>query len=67
MKIRRLFSLFFCLVLALSLAAPARAAADDVGDWEVEAKAALLPEHPRAALSRQPDEDHDLPAGAGGH
>ena len=42
MKIRRLFSLFFCLVLALSLAAPARAAADDVGDWEVEAKAALL-------------------------
>ena len=42
MKIRRLFSLFFCLVLALSLAPPARAAADDMGDWEVEAKAALL-------------------------
>lgn len=42
MKIRRLFSLFFCLVLVLSLAPPARAAADDMGDWEVEAKAALL-------------------------
>ena len=42
MKIRRFFSLFFCCVLFLQLTAPALAAQDDVGDWEVAAKAALL-------------------------
>ena len=42
MKTRRFFCLFFCLFLLLGLTAPARAAGDDVGDWEVAAKAALL-------------------------
>lgn len=42
MKIRRFFSLFFCCVLFLRLTAPALAAQDDVGDWEIAAKAALL-------------------------
>ena len=42
MKIRRFFSLFFCCVLFLQLTAPALAAQDDVGDWEIAAKAALL-------------------------
>ena len=42
MKSRRIFSFFFCLVLLASLLAPARAAKDDTGDLEVEAKAALL-------------------------
>ena len=42
MKTRRFFCLFFCLILILGLTAPARAADDDVGDWEVAAKAALL-------------------------
>ena len=42
MKTRRFFAVFFCLLLTLSLAAPARAADGDVGDWEVDAKAALL-------------------------
>ena len=40
MKTRRFFSLFFCVLT--SLLAPARAAKDDTGDLEVEAKAALL-------------------------
>jgi len=42
MKIRRLFSLFFCLLLAASLTAPAAASHGDVGDLIVEANAALL-------------------------
>ena len=42
MSFRRFFSVFFAFVLALSLSAPAFAAQDKVGDWEVEAKAALL-------------------------
>lgn len=43
MKTRRFFSLFFCLLLTVSLTAPALAVTgDDVGDLEVEAKAALL-------------------------
>ena len=42
MKTRRFFSLFFCLLVLLALAAPAYAAEGDTGDWEVEAKAALL-------------------------
>ena len=42
MKTRRFFSVFFCLLLALSLAVPAQAEEGDIGDWEVEAKAALL-------------------------
>lgn len=42
MKTRRFFSVFFCLLLAFSLAAPARAEEGDTGDWEVAAKAALL-------------------------
>ena len=42
MKTRRFFSLFFTLLLLLNLTAPARAAQDDTGDWEVEARAALL-------------------------
>ena len=42
MKTRRFFCLFFCLFLLLGLTAPALAANDDVGDWEVAAKAALL-------------------------
>jgi len=42
MKNRRFISLFFSLVIMLGLAAPAFAAKDDTGDWEVAAKAALL-------------------------
>ena len=42
MKTRRFFSVFFCLLLALSLAVPVQAEEGDIGDWEVEAKAALL-------------------------
>ena len=42
MKNRRFLSFFFSLVILLTLAAPAYAAKDDVGDWEVAAKAALL-------------------------
>ena len=42
MKTRRFFSVFFSLLLALSLAVPAQAEEGDIGDWEVEAKAALL-------------------------
>ncbi len=41
-KNRRFLSFFFSLVILLTLAAPAYAAKDDVGDWEVAAKAALL-------------------------
>ena len=43
MKTRRFFCLFFCLFLLLGLTAPALAANDDVGDWEVAAKAANMP------------------------
>lgn len=42
MKFRRLFAVFFSLVLILNLCAPVYAAEDDIGDWEVAAKAALL-------------------------
>ena len=42
MKNRRFLSFFFSLVILLTLTAPAYAAKDDVGDWEVAAKAALL-------------------------
>lgn len=42
MKTRRFFSLFFSLLLALTLAVPAYAAEGDVGDWEVAAKGAIL-------------------------
>lgn len=42
MKSRRFLSVFFCLLLVLTLTVPALAAEDDVGDWEVAAKAALL-------------------------
>ena len=42
MKFRRFFSLFLSLLLTLCLCAPSLAAEDDVGDWEVLAKAALL-------------------------
>ena len=42
MKFRRLLAVFFCLILALNLGATAFAAKDDVGDWEVAAKAAIL-------------------------
>ena len=42
MKFRRFFTVFFCLLLMLQLAAPALAAQDDLGDWDVAAKAALL-------------------------
>ena len=42
MKTRRFFSLFFCLLLTLSLPMTALAAKDDTGDLDVEAKAALL-------------------------
>ena len=42
MKFHRLLSLFFCCFLLLQLTVPALAAQDDVGDWEVAAKAALL-------------------------
>ena len=69
MKNRRFLSFFFSLVILLTLAAPAYAAKDDVGDWEVAAKAALLidPDTEEILYARQPDQDHDLPAGAGGH
>ena len=39
MKNRRFLSFFFSLVILLTLTAPAYAAKDDVGDWEVAAKA----------------------------
>ena len=42
MKTRRFFSFFFCILVLLNLSVPAFAADGDVGDWEVEAKAALL-------------------------
>ena len=42
MKTRRFFSFFFCLVLVMQLTVPALAAEGDTGDWEIEAKAALL-------------------------
>lgn len=42
MKSRRFFSVFFSLLLLVSLTANALAADDDMGDWEVAAKAALL-------------------------
>lgn len=42
MKFRRFFALFLSLFLALCFCAPSFAAEDDVGDWEVLAKAALL-------------------------
>ena len=42
MKFRRFFTVFFCLLLMLQLTAPALAAQDDLGDWDVAAKAALL-------------------------
>ena len=42
MKTRRFFSLFFCVLIALSLSEAALAAKDDTGDLDVEAKAALL-------------------------
>ena len=42
MKTRRFFSLFFCVLIALSLSEAALAAKDDMGDLDVEAKAALL-------------------------
>ena len=42
MKICRFFSLFLSLILLASLTAPAYAAEGDTGDWEIEAKAALL-------------------------
>ncbi len=42
MKIKRFLSAFFCLILTFTLSAPALAADDDVGDWDVEARAALL-------------------------
>ena len=41
MKFRRFFSLFFALILALSLSPPA-AASEEEGPFEIEAKAALL-------------------------
>jgi len=42
MKFRRFFALFLSLVLTLCLYVPSLAADEDVGDWEVLAKAALL-------------------------
>ena len=42
MKTRRFFPVFLSLLLFVSLITPARAAEGDIGDWEVEAKAALL-------------------------
>jgi len=42
MKIRRFCSLFFALILTLSLASPALAAEEEDGPFRVEAKAALL-------------------------
>ena len=42
MKFRRLLAVFFCLILALNLGVTAFAAKDDVGNWEVAAKAAIL-------------------------
>ena len=42
MKTRRFFCIFFCLLLLARWTLPARAAEDDVGDWEVAAQAALL-------------------------
>ena len=64
MKIRRFCSLFFALLLTLSLVSPALAAEED-GPFQVEAKAALLID-PDTAAPRQSDQGHDLPAGAGG-
>lgn len=42
MKFRRLFAVFFSLLLALNLCVPALAAQGDIGDWDVAAKAAIL-------------------------
>jgi len=42
MKFRRFFALFLSLLLSLCLFVPTLAAENDVGDWEVLAKAALL-------------------------
>ncbi len=42
MKFRRFFSVFLSFVIAAGLSVSAFAAQDDVGDWEVLAKAALL-------------------------
>lgn len=42
MKIRRFFALFLSLLLTLCLYMPSMAAGEDVGEWEVLAKAALL-------------------------
>ncbi len=42
MNFRRFFAVFFSLLLTVQLCCPVFAAGDDVGDWEVEAKAALL-------------------------
>lgn len=42
MNFRRFFAVFFSLLLTMQLCCPAFAATDDVGDWEVQAKAALL-------------------------
>ena len=42
MKFHRFFALFLSLLLSLCLFVPALAAENDVGDWEVLAKAALL-------------------------
>ena len=44
MKTRRFFSLFFCVLIALSLSEAALAAKDDTGDLDVEAKAVVLME-----------------------
>lgn len=42
MKFRRFFSVFLSLLVAVQLCCTSFAAEDDVGDWEVLAKAALL-------------------------
>lgn len=42
MKFRRLFAVFFSLLLVLNLCVPALAAQDDIGDWDIAAKAAIL-------------------------
>lgn len=42
MKFRRFFALFLSLLISVQLCATSFAAEGDVGDWEVQAKAALL-------------------------